>query len=126
VTRSNTQKWKAQDTSNGWTLQNAHNQKYLDYDKGPESESKPVNGTKVVAVETNSPRSWDIRPDQSDANASFSSATPTSTSIFPTTAMPTQAPVGRSDNCWAVVRLEEIEIDRRLTAILGANTPWLK
>ncbi|KAF9779263.1 carbohydrate-binding module family 13 protein [Thelephora terrestris] len=64
---SDNQKWKVQDTGNGWTLQNIFNKKYLDFDKS--QGTSPGNGTKVVAVETNSPCTWDIRPDQNDSNA---------------------------------------------------------
>lgn len=55
--------WRVQDTGNGWTVQNMFNQKYLDVE-GPLQD-----GTKVVAVETANPRTWDIRPDQRDSNA---------------------------------------------------------
>lgn len=56
-------KWKVQDTGNGWTLQNMYNQKYLDV------EGPLQNGTKVVAVETGNPRTWDIYPDEKDNSA---------------------------------------------------------
>ena len=55
--------WKVQNTGNGWTFQNALDGKYLDI------EGKVENGSKVVAVQTDSPRVWDIRPDQNDNDA---------------------------------------------------------
>ena len=60
--------WKVQDTGNGWTLQNVYNQKYLSTETNP-SGADPDDGTKVVATETNSPPTWDIRPEQNDDSA---------------------------------------------------------
>jgi hypothetical protein len=48
-----------QKTDNGWTFQNVQEQ-----DKFLEVDDKLEDGAKVVAVPTNVPRTWDIRPDE--------------------------------------------------------------
>jgi hypothetical protein len=50
------------DTGSGWTLQNSQGEQYLDI------EGDLKNGTKVVAVQTDNPRTWDIQADEQDNN----------------------------------------------------------
>ena len=56
-------KWKIQQVDEGWTIQNVYNQKYLDIGGSLQ------DGTEVVAIDTDQPRKWDIRPDPNDDKA---------------------------------------------------------
>jgi hypothetical protein len=51
--------WRFVDHGDGWTIQNVYNNKYLDVDV-PNTFN---NGERVVAIDTESPRRWDIRHD---------------------------------------------------------------
>jgi hypothetical protein len=51
--------WRFVNNGDGWTIQNLFNQKFLDVDV-PNSFN---NGERIVAIETNSPRKWDLRRD---------------------------------------------------------------
>ncbi|KAF9646501.1 carbohydrate-binding module family 13 protein [Thelephora ganbajun] len=62
--RGENQKWRFVQQDGGWTIQNLYNGKYLDVD----IPNTFTDGVRVIAIDTNNPRRWDVRRDQQDVN----------------------------------------------------------
>ena len=53
-----------QESDGSWHIRNVYNGKYLDAD----TPKKIKDGERVVAVDTDNPRKWDVRQDERDPN----------------------------------------------------------